>query len=145
MKLTSKSFKDNHTIPRRFTCEGDDLSPPLEFHDVPKNAVTLALIVQDPDAPHGTFDHWIGWNLDPKIERLDEGEALAFNGVNGYGDTKYHGPCPPRGKPHHYIFSLFALDCRIELSSGATKAELIAKMHGHIIEEATLIGLYERL
>lgn len=144
MKISSSAFQERGTIPRRHTCDGEDLSPPLAFHDLPANTVSLALIVEDPDAPRGTFDHWIAWNILPTGRGLPEGVKLSHQGTNHFGEIRYRGPCPPQGKKHHYFFKLFALDTQLPLSPGANKEELEDAMEGHILDEAELVGLYQR-
>ena len=138
------AFKNNDKIPKKYTCEGEDLSPPLQFSDIPQGTVSLSLVVDDPDAPSGTFDHWITWNLPPTKAELKEGEKGPHQGTNGFGKTGYRGPCPPRGKPHRYFFKLYALDIKVNLSEGSSKEDLEEAMEGHILAETHLIGLYQR-
>lgn len=144
LKIESPAFKDQEKIPSKYTCEGEDLSPPLHFINIPTKAKSLALIVDDPDAPMGTFDHWIAWNLPPTTTELKEGAAVPLEGVNGFGATRYRGPCPPRGKPHRYFFKLYALDTLLDLEAGSTKSGLEQAMEGHILSKAELVGLYQR-
>jgi len=144
MKIKSSAFENNHYIPTKYTCEGDDVSPPLTFQDVPKGIKTLALIVDDPDAPHGTFVHWIAWNISPNTGEFKEGGKAPDEGTNGYGEIGYRGPCPPPGSPHRYFFKLFALDTLLNMPEGSTKRNLEEAMEGHIIGKAELIGLYQR-
>lgn len=142
MKIESPSFKHGQPIPARHTCKGQDISPQLFFADVPAKTVAFALIVDDPDAPRGTFDHWIAWNIPGDTRQLSEGVKLAHQGVNGYQVTDYRGPCPPPGKVHRYMFKLYALDSLLTLPDGSTKAQLEAAMEGHIVAKAELIGTY---
>lgn len=144
MELASPAFNNNETIPQKYTCDGADVSPTLQFSDVPKGTVTLALVIDDPDAPSGTFDHWIVWNLPPDLKVLQEGAKVSEQGTNGFRETRYRGPCPPRGNPHHYHFKLYALDTRLNLPQGSTKKALENAMKGHILGETELIGLYQR-
>lgn len=144
LKIESSAFKNKEKIPAKYSCEGEDLSPPLLFSNIPTKAKSLALIVDDPDAPTGTFDHWIVWNLPPATTELAEGASVPSEGVNGFGATRYRGPCPPRGKPHRYFFKLYALDTTLDLAAGSTKAALENAMKGHILSEAELVGLYQR-
>src|SRR5262245_5883190 len=144
MKFTSSAFQNNQKIPKRYTCDGEDLSPPLHFGDIPEGTTSLALIVEDPDAPSGTFDHWIVWNLPPSNHELAEGAHVPKQGMNGFHERRYRGPCPPAGKPHHYVFKLYALDKLIDLSDGSPKAALENAMKGHILGQAQLIGIYQR-
>jgi hypothetical protein len=144
MSLTSSAFGDNETIPVQYTCDGDNISPPLAFAGVPEDAVSLALLVDDPDAPGGSFVHWTVWNIDPETSDVEEGSppAGATEGANGAGQG-YTGPCPPSGE-HRYIFTLYALDGVPDIEAAAGKAELLAAIEGKVLAEAELIGLYER-
>ncbi|MCE5319316.1 MAG: YbhB/YbcL family Raf kinase inhibitor-like protein [Parachlamydia sp.] len=144
LKIESPAFKNKEKIPAKYTCEGKDRSPPLLFSCIPAKTKSLALIVDDPDAPMGTFDHWIAWNLPPTTTELAEGASVPSEGINGFGSSNYRGPCPPPGKPHHYFFKLYALDTTLDLEAGSTKAALENAMKGHILSEAELVGLYQR-
>lgn len=144
-------FEFQQPIPDQYTCEGKNVSPPLKFLQVPVKAVSLVLIVDDPDAPRGTFDHWILWNLPPNVKGLTEGakeltslSPRPLQGTNGFGKTDYRGPCPPAGNAHHYHFKLYALDIQLSLPEGASKQEVERAMQGHILEQAELIGTYQR-
>jgi Raf kinase inhibitor-like YbhB/YbcL family protein len=148
--LIESVFKSDQPIPSQYTCDSKNLSPPLHFSQVPPKAKSLALIVDDPDAPHGTFDHWIVWNLPPDIKELTEGapeltrlSPQPSQGINGFKKSYYQGPCPPAGKPHHYHFKLYALDVQLSLSAGATKQEVEKAMQGHILTQAELVGTYQ--
>jgi len=144
MKLFSSAFKDGGAIPSKYTCEGSNVSPPLSFSNIPKNAKSLALIVDDPDAPMGTWVHWLVWNIPTNKTVIEENETLKFpQGRNDFGELDYGGPCPPSGT-HRYFFKLYALDITLNLNEGATKEQLESAMSGHIIEEAQLIGTYSR-
>lgn len=143
-------FQSQQPIPSKYTCDGENVSPPLKFLQVPSKAVSLVLIVDDPDAPRGTFDHWIIWDLPPSIKELSEGgkeisrlASLPVQGINGFGKTYYQGPCPPAGKPHHYHFKLYALDIKISLPEGSSKQQVEQAMQGHVLEQAQLIGTYQ--
>lgn len=143
MKLTSPAFEDMGRIPPEYTCEGEDISPEFNIEDIPKGTVSLALIMEDPDAPGGTWDHWIVFNI-PVTSKIYKGEEpKGIAGKNSWGNLGYGGPCPPSGS-HRYIFKLYALDVNIDLSKGVSKQELENKMQGHIIEEAKHTGLYEK-
>jgi Raf kinase inhibitor-like YbhB/YbcL family protein len=145
LMLISVAFKEGAQVPARHTCEGDDVSPPLEWSGAPDGAASLALTVDDPDAPSGTFVHWLGWGIDPQAEKLIEGESPPAEGTNGFGTTGYRGPCPPPGHgPHRYFFRLYALDVAPDLTSGASREELDAAMDGHVLATAELVGTYER-
>jgi Raf kinase inhibitor-like YbhB/YbcL family protein len=145
MELTSTAFAGGQPIPQRHSCEGEDLSPPLSWTDVPEGATSLALIVDDPDAPGGTFTHWLGWGLDPAAGRLGEGEAAPVEGRNDFGATGYRGPCPPPGHgPHRYFFRLHALADELELEPGAGRADLEQALAGRSVSVTELMGMYER-
>jgi Raf kinase inhibitor-like YbhB/YbcL family protein len=145
MELTSTAFAGGQPIPQRHSCEGEDLSPPLSWTDVPEGATSLALIVDDPDAPRGTFTHWLGWGLDPAAGGLGEGEAAPVEGRNDFGATGYRGPCPPPGHgPHRYFFRLHALAHELELEPGAARADLEQALAGRSVSVTELMGTYER-
>ncbi|CRX38664.1 YbhB/YbcL family Raf kinase inhibitor-like protein [Estrella lausannensis] len=144
MRLESSAFNGGQPIPERYTCDGEDVSPPLQISDVPKGCKSLAMFVDDPDAPVGTFDHWIVWNLHPKTNDLAEGVSLPHEGENGFGTVGWRGPCPPRGSPHRYFFRLYALDTMLPLREGSNREEVEEAMEGHILEKAELMGTYRR-
>lgn len=145
MKITSSAFINNGVIPKKYTCDGEDVNPPLEFIDVPENTKTLALIVDDPDAPMGTWVHWVLYNISPDCRKIEENSVPkgAMEGINDFRKRTYGGPCPPSGT-HRYFFKLYALDCVIDLKGTVTKKDLEKAMDGHIIAKAELIGLYSR-
>ena len=144
MKLSSQTFENSGSIPLEYTCDGADVSPPLTFSDVPENAESLALIMDDPDAPMGTWVHWLIWNIPPNTTGFSKGENIIFlQGKNDFGKLYYGGPCPPSGT-HRYYFKLYALDTMLDLTAGATKKQLEDAMKGHIVEEAQLMGTYSR-
>jgi Raf kinase inhibitor-like YbhB/YbcL family protein len=142
MSLKSSAFKTMAHIPDRYTCAGENISPGLNINNIPHNTKTLALIVDDPDAPHGTFDHWLMWNI-PVSEKIEENTAPGEQGKNGRGENKYMGPCPPSGT-HHYHFTLYALDVELDLTPDTDKQKLMDAMKDHILASAELIGLYEK-
>jgi Raf kinase inhibitor-like YbhB/YbcL family protein len=145
LSLTTSAFEEGGPIPRRHTCEGEDLSPPLEWSGAPEGTRSLALICDDPDAPVGTFLHWLAWGLDPASPGLAEGEPAPIEGPNGFGSTGYRGPCPPPGHgPHRYFFRLHALDVELDLGAGADREELERAMEGHVLATGELMGTYER-
>jgi Raf kinase inhibitor-like YbhB/YbcL family protein len=145
LELTSGVFGEGDPIPRRHTCEGENVSPPLSWAGVPDATRSLALIVDDPDAPVGTFTHWLAWGIDPDAGGLGEGEAAPRDGRNGFGTVGYSGPCPPPGHGRHrYFFRLHALDAELELERGADRDELERAIAGHVLESAELMGGYER-
>jgi Raf kinase inhibitor-like YbhB/YbcL family protein len=144
VELTSRAFSYGEPIPRRHTCEGEDVSPPLVWMDVPAEAASLALVVDDPDAPGGSFTHWTAWGLDPAAGSLGEGEAAPREGRNDFGMTGYRGPCPPPGKPHRYVFLLHALSRDLDLDSGANRREVEKALAGRALATAELVGSYRR-
>lgn len=143
--LSSSAFAAGEAIPSRHTCEGENTSPPLDWSDIPEGARSLALIVDDPDAPVGTFTHWLAWGIDPAGGGLGEGEAAPAEGRNDFGVEGWSGPCPPPGHGRHrYFFRLHALDTDLELRPGASRDELQAALEGHVLGVAELVGGYER-
>ncbi len=143
--LESSAFDNARAIPSRQSCEGEDVSPPLRWMNVPEGTRSLALVVDDPDAPGGVFTHWLAWGLDPAAGGLGEGEPAPAEGRNDFGTTGYRGPCPPPGHGRHrYVFRLYALDTELELGAGAAKAELEQAIEGHVLTTAELVGTYER-
>lgn len=143
MIIKSDNFKEGEMIPIDNTCEGKNEPVRLSWENVPKNAQSLALIMDDPDAPSGTFVHWIAWNIDPKINSLDAQKSLVQQGLNGASKVGYYGPCPPSGV-HRYYFKLYALDIKLELSAHSPKSELLKAMDGHIISTAQIMGRYQK-
>src|SRR5687768_12104349 len=119
MRLESPVFLNGKPIPERYTCDGEDISPPLLISGVQSSCKSLALIVEDPDAPVGVFDHWIVCNLHPKTNELSEEASLPHEGENGFGTSGWRGPCPPKGKPHRYFFRLYALDTMLHIQKGS--------------------------
>jgi Raf kinase inhibitor-like YbhB/YbcL family protein len=145
MKVTSPSFQEGGMIPIRFTCDGENINPRLEITDVPEETVALALIMEDPDAPTGTFYHWVLWNIDPTLAQIEEDSVPkdAVEGKNSGGKNSYLGPCPPSGT-HRYIFRIFALREKLNLSSSTTAFELEGAIQGRTWEVSELSGLYTR-
>lgn len=145
MKLTSSAFVNEEKIPVEFTCDGKKVNPPLSISGVPAGTKSLAMIVDDPDAPMGTFTHWVIWNIDPGTTEIASGQIpqKSQEGTNSAGGIGYTPPCPPSGT-HRYFFTLFALDTTIGLDGKAKKADLEAAMRGHIMEQVNLIGAYGR-
>ncbi len=148
--LTSPAFKEGEAIPKQYGCKGVDISPPLQWSNIPEKTKTLALIVDDPDAPMGTWVHWVFFNIPTSATGLPENvptkDALADGAVQGKNDFRnygYGGPCPPGGT-HRYFFKLYALDTALQLKAGCTKAELLKAMAGHILAEGQLMGRYSR-
>ena len=150
LKLTSVAFQEGQPIPRQYTCDGINVSPPLEWSGVPKSARTIAIIADDPDAPAGTWVHWVLYNLPADniglVENVPSTETLkagAIQGKNDFGKIGYGGPCPPSGT-HRYFFKVYALDSELPLTAGATKADLEKAMAGHIMLQGQLMGTYRR-
>jgi len=145
LKLSSTAFGNNGMIPEKYTCDGDDVAPPLAIEGVPESAKSLALVVDDPDAPAGTWVHWVVWNIDPRTAEIAEGSVPrgAHQGLNDFRRLDYGGPCPPSGT-HRYFFKLYALDTPLDLEKGAAKAALERSMKGHLLAQAQIIGQYRR-
>lgn len=144
MALTSPAFNDGKAIPSKFTCDGEDISPELDWFGTPEGTVSLALIMDDPDAPAGTWVHWVLYNMPMDLSGLREGmTGVGVDGTNSWNRTGYGGPCPPSGT-HRYYFKLYALDVNLELGPGAKKGDLLAAMEGHILGQAELMGTYSR-
>jgi Raf kinase inhibitor-like YbhB/YbcL family protein len=143
MTLSSTAFEPGGAIPDRFTCDGDDVSPPLSLSGVPDGVVTLALVMDDPDAPDGVWDHWIVYDIDPTTEIPADSPSLGTPGTNSWGRAGYGGPCPPEGT-HRYFMTVYALDTATGLAADAAKSEVVDAIDGHVLAEATLIGTYGR-
>lgn len=153
MKISSPVFSDGEPIPPRYSCEGSDISPPLDWDlsqlSIPDNG-SIVLICDDPDAPGGTWIHWVIFNLPPETSSLpemvmprEELENGALQGANSWGNIGYGGPCPPSGT-HHYYYKIYALDAKLNLPPGTTKEELLNAMDGHVLDEGQLMGTYTR-
>jgi len=150
MKIYSPVFSHEGAIPPRYTCDGLDISVPLAWQDLPPNAVSLSLIMDDPDAPGGTWVHWVLYSISPELSAMDENQARenrltngALQGLNSWGQIGYGGPCPPSGS-HRYFFKLYALDLMVVKEPGLTKAKLLAAMQNHVLTEAEMFGRYQR-
>jgi Raf kinase inhibitor-like YbhB/YbcL family protein len=151
MTVTSPAFEPGQPIPRKHSGEGEDVSPPLKWNEPPPGTKSLALISDDPDAPMGTWVHWVVYGLPPTLRELPENAARTEDslkggkqGLNDFRRTGYGGPMPPPGKPHRYFFKLYALDTDVPLKPGARKADLLKSMTGHILAEGQLMGTYQR-
>jgi len=151
MKISSDAFAANETIPKQFTCDGPDASPKLNWSEPPAKTQSFALIMDDPDAPVGTWVHWVLFDLPAETRELAEGVAKqeqlaggARQGRNDFGKIGYGGPCPPPGSPHRYFFKLYALDAKLNLKAGVTKADVERAMKSHILAHAEVIGRYAR-
>jgi Raf kinase inhibitor-like YbhB/YbcL family protein len=151
MTLSTSAFTNNTRIPVEFTCSDDNKSPALSFNGVPPSGKSIALIVEDPDAPSGDFIHWVIFNIAASTKALPEGipptSKTAFGaiqGQNGRGESGYTGPCPPPGKDHHYHFRLYALDQKLDLTGDAGAAQVEAAMRGHVLDQTDLVGIFSR-
>lgn len=143
MKISSPAFSDDGMIPPKYTCQGSDINPQLDISEIPPNTKTLALIVDDPDAPSGDWVHWVLFNV-AVTNRILENSAPGILGRNDFGRNTWGGPCPPSGT-HRYLFKIYSLDTALELRAGATKKDLEKAMAGHILGKAVLTGLYKRI
>ena len=151
IELVSEAFENNSLIPERYTCDGEDVSPPLSWEGVPSGAKSLVLIVVDLDAPGGEFTHWVLYDVPPGLDSLPGGipsvgevKGVGVQGVNDFGRLGYGSPCPPPGKPHRYVFRLYALDIELALPPGASRSEVEEAMSGHVLAVGELVGLYGR-
>jgi Raf kinase inhibitor-like YbhB/YbcL family protein len=151
IQITSTAFTEGNPIPQKYTCDNEDVSPPLAWTGIPAQAKSLALIVDDPDAPVGVWVHWVVSDMPPGLNGLPEGVAktptipgIGVQGITDFRQPGYGGPCPPKGKPHRYFFRLYALDRLLNLSAEAKRAELDQAMRGHILASGQLIGTYRR-
>jgi|SRR3989344_617840 len=145
MKITSLVFPNNAKIPSKYTCDGENINLPLNFIDVPNQARSLVLIVDDPDAPAKTWVHWVIYNIDPKVKEIKENSVPsgAVLGTTDFGKLGWGGPCPPSGN-HRYFFKLYALNRLLDVPEGLNKHQLLEKMTDHVIEQAQLVGVYSR-
>jgi hypothetical protein len=151
LQISSTAFTEGGAIPKKFTCDSEDVSPPLAWSGVPAGVKSLALIADDPDAPMGTWVHWVLFDIPASSSGLPEAvekkptvPGIGTQGSNDFGKIGYGGPCPPRGKPHRYFFKLYALDNTLELKPGAKKADVEKAMRGHILAQGQLMGTYSR-
>jgi len=151
IELSSTAFQQGTSIPKQYTGDGADKSPPLRWSEPPPGTQSFSLIVDDPDAPRGTWVHWVLFNLPAQTRELEEGVPAtatlpsgAKQGKNDFGNLGYGGPAPPKGKAHRYFFKLYALGTAVDLAPGATKAELENAMKGHILDQGQLMGTYQR-
>ncbi len=164
MRITSSAFSSGGQIPTKYTADGENISPPLTIENIPDNTASLVIIMDDPDAPGSTFTHWLLWNIVPPLVGVPEVEPVtsinipenippaeivevldtARQGTNDFGEIGYGGPSPPPGSPHHYHFTAYALDTLLDLEPGATRDQLEAAMKGHVLDQAVLVGVYQR-
>lgn len=153
MTITSPTFSNNSKIPSKYTCDDENVNPPLEFSDISRETKSLVLVVDDPDAPSKTWVHWVVYNIDPSTTKIevDSVPQEALQGTTDFGRPGYGGPCPPPASPnrgesgtHRYFFKLYALDTILDAPDGLTKQQVLEKVRDHVIEEAELVGLYSR-
>ena len=142
LKVTSPVFTHGEVIPRKYTCDGEDVNPPLNIEGLPEGTESLVLIVDDPDAPMGTWDHWIVWNIPPS-NRIEEDSVPGTEGLNDFRRRSYGGPCPPSGT-HRYFFKVYALDTRLDLRPNCRKRDVEGAMKDHILAKGEVVGLYRR-
>lgn len=145
LKLTSPAFTDNSMIPAKFTCQGEDINPQLDISGAPNDARSIVLIMDDPDVPMGTWNHWVLFDIAPETSGIAENSVPsgAVQGRNSWGNSEWGGPCPPSGT-HRYVFKLYALDITLGLDHSATKADVESAMNNHVLSQATLTGLYQQ-
>ncbi len=145
MQITSPAFTHNDSVPSKYTCDADDINPPLQISGIPEGTQSLALIVDDPDAPRGDWVHWLVWNIDPSTSEIPENSvpANAIQGLTDFQRNDWGGPCPPSGT-HRYFFKLYALDSTLDIPASSQKADLESAMQNHILSQAELVGLYQR-
>jgi len=141
--VRSPVFESNKLIPAKYSCDGDDVNPPLTVENVPEDAKSLVLIIDDPDAPMGVWNHWLVWNIPAGTREIEENSVPGVQGKNTGGRRRYGGPCPPSGT-HRYFFKVFALDVELDLDAGAKKKDVENAMRGHVLAEGELLGLYHR-
>jgi len=142
LNITSPAFENSKLIPSKYTCDSDDVNPPLIIEGIPDGTKSLVLIVDDPDAPMGTWDHWIVWNI-PPANKIEENSAPGVEGLNDFRKHSYGGPCPPSGT-HRYFFKVYALGIRLDLDLNSRKKHVEKAMKGHTLAEGKLVGLYRR-
>jgi len=140
--ITSDAFENNGFIPSKFTCDGDDINPALKIEGIPEGTQSLVLIVDDPDAPMGTWDHWVVWNI-PLVEKIEESSVPGTEGFNDFGRHSYGGPCPPSGT-HRYFFKVYALDTKLVLGPNSRKKDVERAMKSHLLAGGEIVGLYKR-
>lgn len=140
--IKSSAFEHKGSVSSKYTCDGDDINPPLSIENIPEKTQSLVLIVDDPDAPMGTWDHWVAWNI-PPVQKIEENSVPGTEGLNDFGKHAYGGPCPPSGI-HRYFFKIYALDTKLDLNPNSRKKDVEIAMEGHILAKGEIIGLYSR-
>ena len=151
VKVTSSAFAPGTMIPEQYTCKGNDVSPAIEWGEAPAQATSFAVIMDDPDAPRGTWVHWVMWNIPASTRSLPQGVAKheqlddgTRQGRNSNGNVGYNGPCPPMGQTHRYFFRMYALDTKLDLTAGAERSELDAAMKGHVLAQGEYMGTFHK-
>ncbi len=145
MQVNSAAFEQEKMIPAKFTCDGENVNPPINLAEIPSQAKSIVLIVDDPDSPGGTWNHWLVWNINPNTKEISENTVPneAIQGKNDFGENKYGGPCPPMGT-HHYFFRVYALDTLLNIPEGSGRADLDLIMKNHVIATGELMGIYQK-
>lgn len=143
INISSPDFDNEANIPERYSCDGENINPTIVINNIPEDTVSLLLIMDDPDAPSGTFTHWVVWNIDPAVSSINEDSVPGVEGMNSAGITSYVGPCPPSGT-HRYFFKLYALDSELAIPPGSERDIVVEAMEGHIIASGELMGRYAR-
>jgi hypothetical protein len=142
MTIRSSAFSENESIPKKYSCDGENVSPPLELKELPRNTESLVLICDDPDAPGKTFLHWLAYDIEP-TGSIAEDQSVGTEGKNDFGKNGYGGPCPPGGT-HRYYFRVYALDAKLGIKPGASRSDVESAMSGHVLDQAELMGRYAR-
>jgi Raf kinase inhibitor-like YbhB/YbcL family protein len=145
LDVRSSAFSEGKSIPEKYTCDGQNISPPMKWSGAPEKTKSIAIICEDPDAPSGTFTHWVLYDLPSTTSELAEGSSVGGKeGVNGFGNKGYGGPCPPSGPAHRYFFRIYALDTESLGNAGSSREDVTSAMHGHILAQGQLMGRYKR-
>jgi Raf kinase inhibitor-like YbhB/YbcL family protein len=145
LRVSSPAFSNGAAIPSKYTCDGQNVAPPLEWSGVPERSKSVAVICDDPDAPSGTFTHWVLYNIPASTHSLPEHPSIGISGVNSFGKTGFGGPCPPRNDDvHHYHFRVYALDIDSLGAAGLSKENVLEAMNGHVVAEGELVATYKR-
>ena len=143
-ELFSSAFKQGEDIPSKYSCEGGDINPPLEMKNIPSKTQSLALTIHDPDAPEGTWVHWVVYNIPPSKTVIEENSIPGYQSLNDFGKYNYGGPCPSNEKAHHYIFRAYALNTILDIDEGMTMKDLERAMNGHVVAKSELVGIYRK-
>jgi len=144
LTLRSPAFDDNQSIPSKYTCDGNNVNPPLVIRNVPANAKSMVLVVHDPDAPAGDWNHWAVYDIKPETRIIIENSIPGSEVLNDFNKFHYGGPCPPDGKAHHYVFELYALDNQLSLNPNGSLGGLLQIMQGHVLDKTRIVGIYKK-